>query len=301
MIKKINITNHLSETVVFDLKRPEQSGFFVRRIEGLGPSKATINMSESLVLDGSTFNSSRANARNIVFELGFLPNPTIEDTRQLSYKYFPLKGLITIEIETDNRILRTTGYVESNEPNIFSKEEGTTISVVCEDAYLRSSATTVVNFSSVDKLFEFPFSNESLSNRLINLGDVVSEPEHNVLYLGETPVGFKMVITATGEVGNFTIYNLQTREAMIIDVDILEDLTGSGIISGDKITISTIHGDKYVELLRDAETHNILNVLGPSSDWFRLFPGDNRFYYTAESGETNLSFLIEHELLFEGI
>lgn len=301
MIKTITVTNQLSESVVFDLRSPEQSGFFVRKVDGLGPSKATINMSDSLSLDGSVFNSARLNKRNIVFDLGFLEKPTIEDTRQKLYRCFPIKTKVQIVIETDNRTLITNGYVESNEPNIFSKEEASSVSVVCEDAYLRSLTTVVVNFSAVSSLFEFPFSNESLTEKLIIFGNVVTEPENNVVYTGESPVGFRMYIHATGTVGTFTIYNLNTRESMLIDSDILQSLTGSGIISGDEIIISTIRGNKYVDLVRDGETYNILNSLGPDSDWFSLTRGDNLFYYTAVSGESNLQFRIEYELLFEGI
>lgn len=301
MIKTITVTNHLSESVVFDLRSPEQSGFFIRKVDGLGPPKATINMSEALSLDGSTFNSARLNNRNITFDLGFLENPTIEDTRQLSYRYFPLKTNVKIQIETDNRTLVTDGYVESNEPNIFSKEESSLISVVCSDAYFRSLTTVVSNFSSTTGLFEFPFSNESLTEKLIMFGNLLTEPEQNVPYWGEAPVGFRMYIHATGAVGTFTIYNLITRESMSIDADILASLTGSGLITGDEIVISTVRGNKYVYLVRDGEVYNILNALGPNSSWFSLTRGDNPFYWTAESGETNLQFRIEHELLFEGI
>src|SRR5574339_645339 len=113
MINSITITNHRSESVVLELRSPESSGLFIQGVDGLGPSKATINTSESLSLDGSTFNSARKEQRNIVLKLGFLENPTIEDSRQSTYKYFPLKKRIKLTIETDNKTVQTFGYVES--------------------------------------------------------------------------------------------------------------------------------------------------------------------------------------------
>lgn len=301
MIKTITVTNDKSESVVLDLRSPEQSGFFIRGITGLGPVKADINTTESLSFDGSQYNSARLTQRNIVFDIGFLEKPTIEDVRLLSYKYFPIKRRITIEVETDNRTLRTIGYVESNEPSIFSKDEGSTISVICPDAYFRSLATTVVNFSSITSQFEFPFSNESLTENLIVFSDLEVDPQSNVVYTGEAPVGFRMYIHVTGPVGTFTVYNLGTREYMVLDADILEALTGSALIAGDEIIISTVKGDKYVTLIRDGEYLNILNALGPDSTWFTLSRGDNVIYYVAESGEANLQFRIEFEIVYEGV
>ena len=131
MIKSVKVTNHLGESITLELRNPEKSGFLIRGIDGLGPGKANINITEIATADGAIFNSSRVNSRNVVLLLTFLEKPTIEDTRLLSYKYFPIKKRITLEIETNNRISLVVGYVESNTPNIFSNQEGTSISIVC--------------------------------------------------------------------------------------------------------------------------------------------------------------------------
>ena len=60
---------------------------------------------------------------------------SIEDLRQKSYKYFPLKKSVELTIETDNRYVKTTGYVESNEPNIFSSQEGSLIFFIWSFSY----------------------------------------------------------------------------------------------------------------------------------------------------------------------
>lgn len=301
MIKTITVINPQSESVVFDLRSPELSGFFIRGVDGLGPTKATINTSESPSMDGSRINSSRQNMRNIVFNLGFLEKPTIQDTRRASYKYFQIKEPIDIIVETDNRVCRTSGVVESNEPNIFSKDEGTIISVICPDAHFYSIAKTVINFSNTQALFEFPFSNESLTEKLIIFGNTANEPQNNIFYAGDSPVGIEMYIHVTGNVGTFTIFNLRTRQSMMIDSVILEELTGSPLISGDDVIISTVKGNKYVTLIRDGEEINILNTLGPNSSWFTLQRGDNIFYYTADSGEDHLQFRIEYWEVHEGV
>ena len=130
MIQSITVTNYLGEQLKLELTRPELSGFIVMSVTGLGPVKANINTTETATNDGSQFNSARTDSRNIVISLRYLPNPTIEDTRQLSYKFFPVKKKLTLLIETDNRSLEIDGYVESNEPDIFSQEEGADILMV---------------------------------------------------------------------------------------------------------------------------------------------------------------------------
>ena len=78
-------------------------------------------------------------------------------------------------------------------------------------------------------------------------------------------------------------------------------LTGSGIIAGDDIIISTVRGNKYISLLREGIYTNILNALDKESDWFQLTKGDNIFAYTADEGAENLQFKIENRIIYEGV
>lgn len=301
MINKVTVTNHLGESVTIELRLPEKSGFLVRGIEGLGPSKANINKTELSTDDGSVYNSAHVSSRNIVFTLRLLPNVTIEDSRQKSYKYFPIKRCVTIRIETDNRICETIGYVESNEPNIFSKEEESIISVICPDAYFYSPQNEITEFSYVDSSFEFPFSNESTSQDLIVLGDLQLNTTKNIYYTGDASVGMIITIHAIGAANNVEITNVNTNGSILIDSTKLIALTGEDIHAGDEIIISTIKGNKSAFLQRDGTLTNILNALDKYPDWFQLDRGDNTFIYTAVSGVSNLQFRIENKIAYEGI
>lgn len=304
MIKSLTITNHLGESIKLELGFPEKSGFFISQIEGLGPPKATINTSEMATTDGSLFNSSRVTQRNIVLTLGFLFKPNIETVRQMSYKYFPIKKRIRIEVETDNRICETYGNVESNEPIIFSSMTGTTISIICPDPYFYSSGPDglqISTFFAQNPLFEFEWSNESLDEDMIEFGEIVSIPEQTVLYEGDADTGINMVLHALGAVSDITIHNTQTLESMTIGSAKLAALTGSAMDIGDTIYISTIKGAKSIYLLREGVYTNILNCLGRNADWFQLSKGDNVFGYVVEEGFTNLEFRIENQILYEGV
>lgn len=169
MIKKVIITNYLGESIELELGAPEKAGLFVRSIEGLGPGKASINTTDIASDDGSIYNSARSEERNIVITLGFMQvsgiTETIEDARHLTYKYFPKKKPLVFRIITDKRDLQAFGYVESNDPDIFSNDETTQISIICPDPlfYLATNGgMNVTSFNGIDFEFEFPFENNTI-------------------------------------------------------------------------------------------------------------------------------------------
>lgn len=157
MIKSVTAVNHLGEAVKVVLDDPNpKHGLLITSIDGLGPAKANINVTNLAVNDGAIYNSARLDYRNIVITFSFLDD--IETTRQTTYKYFPIKKYIVLVIETDNNTLMTEGYVESNEPDIFSESEGCQISIICPDPHLHSLENNVAILSPVKSLFEFPYS-----------------------------------------------------------------------------------------------------------------------------------------------
>lgn len=301
MIRSLTVTNHMGEAITFELGSPEKSGFLIQSIDGLGPAKATINATEVATFDGSLYNSSRIAPRNIVIKALFLWNPTIEDARQMSYKYFPQKKKIHLVITTDNRICETDGYVESNEPNIFSKEEGTSISIICPDPYLYSIERTDVVFSGIEPEFEFPFSNESLTENLLEIGETKNSTVEVIPYDGDADIGILITIHILGAVSNITIYNVDTRESMKINTAMIQTLTGTALAAGDDIIISTTKGSKSVRLLRGGTYYNILNSLDKTSAWLQLSKGNNTFAYIADTGVDQMEFAISCPTIFAGV
>lgn len=304
MIHSITVTNYLGDSITLELTRPEQSGFIVKSVDGLGPAKGNVNTVEVSTNDGGVFNSARLNIRNPVLDLVFLETATetIEDIRHKSYKYFPVKKKVKLLIKTDNRVSVIDGYVEHNEPAIFSNQEGCQISIICPYPYFYSAGeSNITVFSGIEPLFEFPFGNESLVTNLLEMGEIQNSAEQVITYNGDAEIGVTIIIYAIGDASNVTIYNAGTREVMRIDTDKLAALTGEGIVAGDEITIKTTKGDKSITLLRGGITTNILNCLDKNADWFQLVKGDNVFIYTAETGNSNLQFRIENRVIYEGV
>ena len=306
MIYSIVVTNYLGDRIKLELGKPDVSGFLIKSITGLGPAKANVNTTEVSTNDGSLFNSARLSQRNIVLDMVFINTvygESIEDLRQKSYKYFPLKKSVELTIETDNRYVKTTGYVESNEPNIFSSQEGTQISIICPDPYFYSAGedgNNVTNFYSIDPIFEFPFSNESLEPLLV-FGEIQIKTEGVITYHGDSEIGVMIYIHAIGPATNINIYNTETREVMRINTEKISSLTGKGIVASDDIVINTAKGEKSITLIREGVSYNILNCLDKNTDWFTLAKGDNIFAFTADSGVTNLQFRVENKVIYEGV
>lgn len=177
MIYSLTIVNPKNETLELELAYPEKSGLIVTKVEGLGPPQATINGQEIATSDGMIYSSARAGIRNVVLYLKMLSRDrhspygalSIEESRHLTYQYFPLKKEITIYIRTDTRTLYCKGYVESNLPDIFSNEEGCQISVICTDPWLYIEGEEKTVFSGVRGIFEFPFSNESVIDKEVDI------------------------------------------------------------------------------------------------------------------------------------
>lgn len=307
MIYSIVVTNYLGDRIKLELGKPDVSGFLIKSITGLGPAKANVNTTEVSTNDGSLFNSARLSQRNIVLDMVFINTvygESIEDLRQKSYKYFPLKKSVELTIETDNRYVKTTGHVESNEPNIFSSQEGTQISIICPDPYFYSAGedgNNVTNFYSIDSMFEFPFSNESLDEPLLVFGEIQIKTEGVITYHGDSEIGVMIYIHAIGPATNINIYNTETREVMRINTEKISLLTGKGIVASDDIVINTAKGEKSITLIREGVSYNILNCLDKNTDWFTLAKGDNIFAFTADSGVTNLQFRVENKVIYEGV
>ncbi len=85
--------------------------------------------------DGDLFQHARLGKRNIVFKLGLDPNwvnQTMSTLRRMLYSHFPPKAWRTLKFYSDDMdTVEIGGYVESNEPNMFSQDPEVQISVIC--------------------------------------------------------------------------------------------------------------------------------------------------------------------------
>lgn len=301
MIEKVVVRNYRGEELEIDLRNPFENGLVIVGIDGVTQTNASINTGDYASSDGGFFTSARTNSRNVTLDLLFIEAPSIDASRRRTYQFFPVKHEVTLEFYTKDRKSTISGYVESNESTMFSDQVGATISIMCPGAYLKSIDTQIASFFGETPSFHFAFANYDVVRPSIQMGEVSHMAENTVFYKGEAETGFVMRIRAYGIVKNIKLYDVDTREHISINTDTIAKITGSSLVPGDEVIVSTVSGDRYATLLREGVYTNILNSIDRTSSWLSLAKGDNVFVYTADEGWDDVIFTIEYRDLYEGV
>mgnify|MGYP002521502941 CR=1 FL=1 len=312
MIQSITVINQLGDSVTLSLTDPWNTGLIITGIDGLGPTKANISTTDLAMGDGAVFNSSRIEKRNIVFHFrltevmdgdGLRVLKTIEQVRLDTYRYFQLKKKHRLIFETDNRYVEIEGYVESNEPDIFNKEETSNISIICPNPFFFAKSQQAV-LNGINEKFEFPFSNESLTEPLLIMGESSAAVGEAIPYHADADSGVVMKIKAIGNARNIRVVNLLSKERFLIDTSKIRaifDDNVDDVVSGDLLTFSSMPGAKTATLKRNGVEKSILPTISRTGQWLHLVNGDNVFSYTCESGGANITIEIVGYLLYEGV
>lgn len=180
MIYSVTVINYKGESLKMELARPERCGIIVEKIDGIGPTDVDINSCNQASIDGAIFNSSRIGTRTITLTLRMMFDPIIEDSRHKVYRYFPIKKRVTLIFETDYRTLQCSGYVKSNDPDIFSDEEKCTVDVFCTDPFFYALGDSEMSFSGVRPNFEFRWENDEEYWNIDTWHDIPEQNEKEV-------------------------------------------------------------------------------------------------------------------------
>lgn len=236
------------------------SGLIVEDIGGLGPVKASIVSSSFAGLDGSQYQSSRRENRNITIRLALEPDyytTSVRDLRTMLYRFFMTKSQVNLTFYmADGLVVTIDGRVESCEPVLFTNEPKVDISILCFDP---------------DFLVPTP---ATLSG-----GTVSDTTETLVHYDGSIEAGITFTLNLNRSLSAFTIYHkLPDNSVRTSDFAI-------SLASGDTFTFNTVSGNKFVTLVRSGVSTNPLYAMSPQSNWIELQPGDNylRVYATGAS------------------
>ena len=299
MIKSVTITSKLASRKI-DLRDPSTSGFALVNISGLGPVKSNITISDTALANGGVFNTARTSYRSIAITLVYMPGHvklpeqerewmSIEDLRNYTYQLCPNQSEVNLLIENDNGIYSIDGYVEDNNVNIFSSREGSVINILCPDPYFRNATDgdeKMTVFTGIEPEFEFAFSNESLTQKLLETGEIKKISLNNVLYKGTINTGTRIVLSFNGDAKNIKLFNLTTSELLSIN---------RPFVSGDNLEITSVVNNKKVILTHGSVKTNIIGSLDLMSDWINLQPGDNVIGYQAEEGDNHIEMRIYYK------
>lgn len=252
------------------LELTHNPAYAVTSIDGIDPPEATVNTTRNANYDGSVYNSSYINERQITVTLAI--NGPAEANRIKLYQYFKSKMPVRIFYKNNARNVYIDGYVQNMPIGFFEKKETVQITIVCPQPKFNGKNENIQEFSSVNPLFEFPF---SIPENGIPFSEIILAQEKSIINRGDLETGVIINIHALGTIVNPKIYNVETLEHIYLNTTLQE---------GDDITINTRQGEKAVSLTRDGVTTNLISAFGYGSSWFQLVPGDNVFTVAADAG-----------------
>ena len=261
------------------------------KIKGLDPPTGTVSTSNYAGMNGSYLNNAFIEKRNVVisFEMrGF----DVELRRHDLYRVVKPSRYIKIYYSTKNISVYAEGIVETCEVENFEKLTSGQISILCPDPYFYDASGSSTLFMDASAQFEFPFSNESVTEPMIEFSIIRIDSRAIINYEGDSDTGLIITLHPVATVSDITLYNVTTKESMAIDTDKITAITGTAFAPGDDIIISTIKGDKYVRLLRNGFYTNIISALAKDADWLQITPGDNIFDFTTDSAETKTNLMV---------
>lgn len=245
-VKAYPMDETVDQWTVDVINRPYPSGSHwpgerceIRNIDGLGAVAAAINTSPLGSIDGESFIGSSVGKRNIVLTVGFTPDwvdYTPGELRKELNRYFTPKSLINLEFETlEFAPMVIPGYVESNEPNMFSEDPEHIISVICPDPYFRSLDPVVLtgNISTVAPEWDPRYPNI--------YGNIPID------YEGDVPTGFVLQVRGSASAGvqpNWV--RVSVNDPLENFVEISGEDTDLVFGSNQGLELSTIPRDKHV-------------------------------------------------------
>lgn len=259
---KITARNEYGESL-----QVTQSSQFRVTAAGLNPPTGTVYTADLATKDGSLYNSSKVNNRNIILNI-WPTGAHVEAARLALYKVFRVSKWIHLDIESDARKCYAEGYIEDMAGDLFENPQQLQISIICPDPHLIAKTATAAAVPTA----ETPVT-------IANAGDY------------ETGAVFE--VTATGAASDVTITNATTGQTFSVDID---------LAAGDKLTLSTKEGDLYLTYTASGhDPENVLNLMQDGSKWIELQPGNNAVSFNATSGGANLAMAVTFSALYGGI
>lgn len=136
MIRTLKVDNLVGISRLFTLGYVND-GVTCTNIDGLGPVQSDLDMVKASV-SGVHFLGNHTASRNIVasFEIFRTPTKTVEQVREDFYDVLDVGRSVELTIESDEKIGRVTGVVESVTPDIFAKSPTLQVSILTQPYFI---------------------------------------------------------------------------------------------------------------------------------------------------------------------
>ena len=265
MMYHASIRNSYGKTLVLT----DNQMFDVVEIDGLDPPDVVLNMSHEIGADGSVFNSSYVDNRQIIITLAI--SKGCGSVRDTLYQFFQQKKQLTLMFSNDVRDVKMSCYVKSFRISIFAKKQTVQITLICPKPYFDNSYSLTYAVPMMDGTLSFPiefsaegmeFSNTAVIKDIINSGDCETGITATMRFFFETK--------------NPVIRNMTTGDYFGI---------GLTLNVGDTISFCTVNKNKYANRITSGGTvSSVATKLIPGSSWIQMVPGENLLSLDSDDG-----------------
>ena len=252
--------------------------FLLENAEGIYELSARVTVTENTLTDGSTYQSSMLNTRNIVLTLRDREDADHTANRQFLLALFPVRSEGTLIYEDGSEKRQISYYVEKLTSDGVFYSRAYQISLICPDPYFYDTSDVVVTLAAFVPNFvfrhEFTAAKEEFgyrqANRLQNLKDE----------FGTDGIGMEITISASAPVRNPQIIRVESDEHIAVGTnDMPLDMA-----AGDRVIITTADNQKRIWFLHEGVRTNISHYLAEGSSFIQLHRGNNSIGYSAASG-----------------
>ena len=270
------------------LELTNNEAYVVTDVDGLYPADGTINTTRNASADGSVFNSSYVNEKQIIITLSI--NSPAEENRINLYRYFKTKEPVKVYFKNDSRNVFIEGYVKNCNIGFFDKKQIFQSTITCPDPYFKNTNPVEVDFSKTIPLFEFPFSIEE--GEPIPFSDLGGQPKISINNSGDVEAGFIIHLYSRNDVVNPVVYSETINQYIGLNMTLRQ---------GEEVIINTIKKQRSVTLISGGTKTNLINKLKFGSEWIYLIAGYNTIGVSADSNIDDMEVNCELNVLYEGV
>lgn len=279
------LENKNGDQLTFGLGSP----FQIAGIDGLSAPKATINTSQTALMDGGKFNSSKVQMRTMHIAIAI--DYDAAKSRTLLYRVIKSKQYIKVIYNGQYRKVFIEGYVEDMPITHTDMKQICTVTIVCPEPFFKEAQMAVTEMRDIVSNFHFPF--YSTAEPQIVFSYISNEAGMSVRNGGDVECGMIIELSARGAVSNPKVYDYITQQFIGVEFD---------MIAADMIRIDTRRGKKSAVLVRNGAETSVFNKVMPGSTWLQLPAEGSTFVYEVGTGSiANLNVTFGHYNLYEGV
>ena len=258
------------------------SPFQIANIDGLSAPNATINTSQTALMDGGKFTSSKVQMRSLLIAIAI--DKDAAQSRIQLYKVLKSKQYVKVIYRGQYRQVFIEGYIESMPITHTAMKQICTVSILCPAPFFMDAQMVVNEMSTIVKNFHFPFSSTAEPQIVFSYISVDSGTE--VKNDGDVECGMIIEMYARAAVSNPKVYDYISQEYIGVEFDMQ---------TADLIRIDTRQGKKSAVLVRNGVETSVFNKVMQGSTWLQLPAEGTTFVYEVGTGSaTSLSVSFDH-------